>query len=242
MFYTYLTLVRKLTNSVCSIQSALDRLTDPEAPCNLSSTPEQILSAHQAVLKAVVEVASAANSRDHQGLIAATKRLVAAGVEQSEHSKGVSKLTDDPELSGALFNAAEGATVSIKTLLETIKENPYDADPIVHQCGSVRGTSIALEKATQDIINAERVTDAAEDLTDQATSELMNAARVIEEAAKTLLEAKRRAEEKAKSGEKFVAFCFPFLFLHVRDLAKLRWMLQDLSSEVQWLLRMPFKL
>merc|ERR1712137_178554 len=108
---------------------------------------------------------------------------------------------DDPELSEALFNAAETATVSIKTLLETIKENPYDADPIVLQCGSVRGSSIELEKATQNIINAERVTDAADDLTDKATSELMNAARVIEEAAKTLLGAKRRAEEKAKNAE-----------------------------------------
>merc|ERR1711879_976913 len=112
---------------------------------------------------------------------------------------GVSKLTDNPELSAALFGAAEKATTSIRTLLETIKENPYDADPIVFQCGDVRETSVLLECATQNIINAERVNDAADDLTDKATNELMNAARVIEEAAKTLLEAKKRAEEKAKS-------------------------------------------
>merc|ERR1712137_1015691 len=192
-------LMRKLENSLGNVQVALDRLHDPDAPCNLSSTPEQIISAHQAVLKALVEVASAANSRDHQELIAATKRLVAAGVQQCEHSKGVSKLTDDPELSSALFDAADAATGSIRTLLETIKENPYDADPIVLQCGDVRGHSIQLEHATQNIINAERVTDVEEDLTDKASTELMNAARVIEEAAKTLLEAKRRAEEKAKA-------------------------------------------
>lgn len=191
--------VRKLNNAVSSVDVALNRLQDPNIPCNLSSTPEQILSAHEAVLKAVVDVASAANRRDHEELISATKRLVAAGVDQSEYSKGVSKLTDDPELSNALFTAAEGATVSIRTLLETIKDNPYDADPIVLQCGDVRNTSILLEKATQNIIDAERVNDAAEDLTDKATSELMAAAKAIEDAAKVLLEAKRRAEEKARA-------------------------------------------
>lgn len=205
--------MRKLDNAVSNVDSALLRLRDADMPCNLSATPEQILSAHEAVLKAVVDVASAANSRDHVKLISATKRLVAAGVDQSEYSKGVSKLTDDPELSNALFTAADGATVSIRTLLETIKENPYDADPIVSQCGEVRETSVILERATQNIIDAERVNDAAEDLTDKATSELLSAARAIEEAAKTLLEAKKRAEQKARENNRFVALLLSFPFL-----------------------------
>jgi len=176
-------------------------LKDQSVPSNLSSTPEQILSAHQQVLQALVEVESAAHSRDHQELISSTKRLVSAGVEQSEHSKGVCKLTDDEALSQALEAAARSATESIHKLLGTIKENPYDADPIVGDVGVAREYSIELEKATQAIINAEKVSAGEEDLTEKASSELTRAAQVIEEAARALLEAKRLAEEKARNSK-----------------------------------------
>ena len=184
-----------------NVQNALDRLSDVRIPSNLSSTPEQILSAYLQVLEALTNVEGAAVSRDHQLLIQHTKRLVAACVDQSEHSKGVCQLTDDAALSEALGEASKQSAASVRQLLITIKEDPYDADPILVQCETVREHSNALERATQAIINAEKVSGAP-DLTDKASSELMRAAQVIEDAAKALLEAKRLAEEKAKEAGK----------------------------------------
>merc|ERR1712000_700066 len=189
-------LMRKLENAVGNVQNALQRLTNAEIPPNASSTPEQVLTAHEAMLDALKDVETAARNRNHQALISSIKRLVAAASEQAEHSKGVAQLTDDPELSAELSNAAEAATKVLRLLLDTIKENPYDADPIIAQCVAVRDASMILEHATQKIIEAERVNDSDDDLTDKATSELMNAAKVIEDAAKILAEAKARENKE----------------------------------------------
>ena len=241
--------MRKLENAVGNVQSALLRLTNAEIPPNASSTPEQVLTAHQALLDALKDVEIAARNRNHQQLMSSIKRLVAAAAEQAEHSKGVAQLTDDPELSAELSNAAEAATKVLQLLLATIKENPYDADPIIAQCVAVRDASMILEHATQKIIDAERVSDSDDDLTDKATSELMNAAKVIEDAAKILAEAKRRAEEKAR--EKYIIFYFFFIlifkrriliFLFYKIIAKKISMFLVQLLMVQWLLLMLFKL
>lgn len=166
--------MRKLENAVKNVQNTLGVLTNLDLPSNLSSTPEQILSAYHQLLQHLDDIENAAINRDHESLLNATKGVVVTSNQQAEHCKGVANLTDNKELSQELSDAATRATHGIQKLLETIRDNPYDADPIVSDVKRVRELANQLEHATTKIIKEERVEQNPDDsLVDQVSKPLL---------------------------------------------------------------------
>ncbi len=169
-------------------------------PGTTGAKPEDVIAALRTVTDATANIVFASNQEE---LIKAAQEA-SSGVEKMMNTaRGAAQLTQDTNIRNNLANSCREAARQMVNLLETGKLNRQD--PATQ--AKLEESSGAVTNSIQNVVTALRALPNAKDLSleessnleNLAESELLNAARVIEEAAKTLMNAKpRRTKPKVE--------------------------------------------
>eukprot|EP00029_Vermamoeba_vermiformis_P010761 TRINITY_DN573_c0_g1_i1.p1 TRINITY_DN573_c0_g1~~TRINITY_DN573_c0_g1_i1.p1 ORF type:complete len:2463 (-),score=953.41 TRINITY_DN573_c0_g1_i1:48-7436(-) len=169
-------------------------------PGTTGAKPEDVIAALRTVTDATANIVFASNQEE---LIKAAQEA-STGVEKMLNTaRGAAQLTQDTNLRNNLAGSCREAARQMVNLLETGKLNRQD--PATQ--AKLEESSGAVTNSIQNVVTALRALPNAKDLSleesssleNLAESELLNAARVIEEAAKTLMNAKpRRTKPKVE--------------------------------------------
>jgi talin len=169
-------------------------------PGTTGAKPEDVIAALRTVTDATANIVFASNQEE---LIKAAQEA-SSGVEKMMNTaRGAAQLTQDTNVRNNLASSCREAARQMVNLLETGKLNRQD--PATQ--AKLEESSGAVTNSIQNVVTALRALPNAKDLSleessnleNLAESELLNAARVIEEAAKTLMNAKpRRTKPKVE--------------------------------------------
>jgi len=179
-------------------------LDNPDFAGNEKSTPDDV-NANTLDLIASIDTAFDAWSRGSETELArAIKVLGSKASSILVDAKGVGRLSDDPLVKQALFDAARLAAESTKRLLHLLQTQPENKEAIAEATAQAKRDAKEVEKAIEALIKAEHVegiSESQEDLTDKASQELLKAAKIIEDAVAALTAtAKARANKPKPAG------------------------------------------
>jgi len=165
------------------------------------------------LLQDLQSVAAAAHRHEPAALGQAVSDASLTAAEQARAAKGVANyLTDDESVRSAITDATTRANDALRVVLENVRDSLDDSEAVQQSCMAVHALNEQIRNAIHRLVNAEQVTDqSGREVATQASRELARAAEVIERAAQSLLEAKRRAEQNARaagpSAVAYVASC-----------------------------------
>jgi talin len=171
-------------------------------PGTRGANADDVVKAAREVLQVTSDMAFASTQAD---TMQAGKAAYSAIDHLVNSSKGASALSQDPAVQKGVTVAAGGTARSVVDLIEVGKLNRNDpqTQPRIEQASEKVAASVnALVQALRKLPNSEHVTlqDAGIDLDAKAEQELIKCAKIIEEAAKTLLAAKPPPREKKTPG------------------------------------------
>lgn len=202
--------VGEVEDALRCLDQALYNLDNPESQGNEKATPDDVNESTIDLVTAIDKTIEASNKDNEHDLARAVKVLGGKLGNILLDAKGISRLSDDPLVKQALFDAARAAAASTARLLELLRNQPDNKEAIEEAGAIAKRDAKEISKAIEALVKAEQMEGHAnenEDLTDLASQELMKAAKIIEEAVAALTAtAKARANKpKPPSGEVDVA-------------------------------------
>lgn len=189
--------IRECEKAEKHIKTQLTNYNNAQWPGNRNASAEDVVKAARIIAAGSGNVVSTCTN-DNVGLVNAADACGRGAVQLLADAKGAGQLTDDPKVQDDLTNAVRGtanATLALLSTAKTAKDTPESqrnmstlsetvADRILEVVGAARrlpgGAGLRLEE------------DSGDDLENLAERELMKAAKMIEDAAKRLLEARPR--------------------------------------------------
>jgi talin len=160
-------------------------------PGTLGAKPEDVLSALRMITDSTANIVFASNQED---LVKAAKEASAGVDKMMNAARGAAQLSQDTAVRNAIASSCRETARSMLTLLEAGKLNRQD--PTTQ--GKLEEASGTVTNSIQNVLTSLRALPNAKDLSLEessnlealAESELLNAAKIIAEAAKTLMNAK----------------------------------------------------
>jgi hypothetical protein len=180
---------------------------DPNDSGNQSANPMDVLTAAEEMRQAYQNLLDALNNGGD--VIGATRLLAEAASRLLANGKGYAQFIQDPNLRMRLLDAVRSCGDAIARMLENVKklqgQKPDDAQSeyLSRQLGRLDGHLGSVRSAV-DEASSENNLDTGIDLEDLAERELMNAAKMIADAA-SALEARSRERSKVPESEMTLA-------------------------------------
>ncbi len=180
---------------------------DPNDSGNQSANPMDVLTAAEEMRQAYQNLLDALNNGGD--VIGATRLLAEAASRLLANGKGYAQFIQDPNLRMRLLDAVRSCGDAIARMLENVKklqgQKPDDAQAeyLNRQLGRLDG-HLGNVRSAVDEASSENNLDTGIDLEDLAERELMNAAKMIADAA-SALEARSRERSKVPESEMTLA-------------------------------------
>jgi len=189
------------------VRKAQINFDDPNDSGNQSANPMDVLTAAEEMRQAYQNLLDALNNGGD--VIGATRQLAEAASRLLANGKGYAQFIQDPNVRMRLLDAVRSCGDAIARMMENVKklqgQKPDDAqnDYLNRQLNRLDGHLGGVRSAV-DEASSENNLDTGIDLEDLAERELMNAAKMIADAA-SALEARSRERSKVPESEMTLA-------------------------------------
>lgn len=194
--------VGELDDAMRALERALYNLDNPDFAGNERATPDDVNESTIDLIAAIDKAVDAWSRGSEPEMARAVKILGGKASSILVDAKGVARLSDDPLVKQALFDAARLAAASTQRLLDLLRNSPDDKEAIAEATAAAKRDAREVEKAIEALIKAEQVeghTENSDDLTDIASQELLKAAKIIEDAVAALTATAKARANKPKS-------------------------------------------
>jgi talin len=182
--------VRELENAEKEISQQLVLFASSAYPGNKGAIAEDVVKAARIIASSSGNIVNACTN-DNEGLVDATRRCSKGVCLLLADAKGAAMLSNDPKIQSGLLSTVKAtatATLALLSAAKTAKDTPQSQKNMAQLSEQVADRILEVVAATRRLPGGAglRLEEAAgEDLEALAEKELMKAAKMIEEAAKT---------------------------------------------------------
>eukprot|EP01103_Thecamoeba_quadrilineata_P007931 TRINITY_DN1774_c0_g1_i2.p1 TRINITY_DN1774_c0_g1~~TRINITY_DN1774_c0_g1_i2.p1 ORF type:complete len:691 (+),score=185.27 TRINITY_DN1774_c0_g1_i2:453-2525(+) len=186
----------EINQALGSLENSLIALDSPTQLGNENASPDDVLENGESLASELDKLLAAFDSDSQVDLARAIRATGTKNAELVDNVKGASRLTDDPSLKQALFDATRLCADSTSKLMGAVRDSAPKEE--VHARAQQAKSNVdQVMKATGSLLKEEeKAPGAEEDLSALAANELNKAAKVIEEAVNQLAELLKKRTAK----------------------------------------------